>query len=285
MDKIIGLGRAGCAIADRFGEFSQYSVYKLDASLPADPRSFSLGNHEKIEDYEEKCPDLTEFFEGLQGDVLFVVAGGGKVSISSLRILEQIKHCSISVLYIKPDLSFGGATGTHIHNILFNAFQEYARSGLFERLYLVGNPELEKAIPPTSIKNYFYNLNEAVVSTLHMINVFNHIESVTDTFSDPPVAARISTIGFVNPEKNVDRMFFSLDNVTDIVYYYGYNKVKLNEGNNLLSQIKSSMKKKTEEGVRVSFGIFETNYEQDYVYAVNHTSVIQGQEKSFENNI
>ena len=52
MDKIIGLGRAGCAIADRFSEFSQYSVYKLDASLPADPRSFSLGNHEKIEDYE-----------------------------------------------------------------------------------------------------------------------------------------------------------------------------------------------------------------------------------------
>lgn len=284
MDKIIGLGRAGCAIADRFSEFPQYSVYKLDASLPTDPKSFSLGTHKKVEDYEEKCPDLTEFFEGLSGDVLFAVAGGGKVSISSLRILEQINHCNISVLYIKPDLSFCGVIEKQIHNMLFNVFQEYARSGVFERLFLVDNLELEKAIPPTSIKNYFYNLNEAIVSTLHMINVFNHIESVTDTFSEPPAGARISTIGFVNPDKNVDRMFFSLDNVTDIVYYYGYNKVKLSEGNNLLSQIKSSMKKKVEEGVRVSFGIFETNYEQDYVYAVSHTSVIQGQEKSVENN-
>jgi hypothetical protein len=285
MDTIIGLGNAGCAIADRFSEFPQYSVYKLDASLPADPRSFSLGNHQKIEDYEEKCPNVGRFFEGLSGDVLFVVAGGGKVSIASLRILEQVKNCNISVLYIKPDLSFGGEIEKQVHNMLFNVFQEYARSGVFNRLYLIDNLELEKAIPPTSIRNYFYNLNEAIVSTLHMINVFNHIESVTDTFTDPPLGARISTIGFVHPEKNVDRMFFSLDNVTDIVYYYGYNKAKLNEGNNLLSQIKSSIKKKSEEGVRLQFGIFETNYEQDYIYALNHTSVIQGQEKSLENNI
>ena len=278
MDTIIGLGKAGCAIADRFAEFSQYSVYKLDVDLPEGPRSYSLGYHQKIEDYEEKCPNLSTFFAHLKGDVLFVIAGGGKVSVASLTILEQIKHCEITVMYIKPDLSFCGQLAVNLNNMLFGVFQEYARSGIFKRLYLIDNIELEKNIPPTSIKNYFYNLNEAIVSTLHMINVFDHIDSITDTFTPPPNSARISTFGFVHPEKDQDKMFFLLDNVSDIVYYYGYNKMKLEDGNNLMTQVKTSIKKKTKEGVRATFGIFETNYEQDYIYCVNHSSMIQGEE-------
>ena len=279
MDVVIGLGKAGCAIADRFAEFSQYSVYKLDVNLPEGPRSFALDYHQKIEDYEEKCPDLTQFFTDLEGEVLFIVAGGGTVSTASLAVLQQLKQHDINVLYIKPDLSFGGATDVILNKMLFGVFQEYARSGVFKRLYLVDNSELEKIIPPTSIKNYYNNLNEAIVSTMHMINVFDHIDSVTDTFAPAPDTARISTIGFVNPEKDQDKMFFLLDNVSDVVYYYGYNKMKIEEGNNLLSQVKTSIKKKTEEGVRATYGIFETNYEQDYIYCVNHSSMIQGQDE------
>jgi len=279
MDAVIGLGKAGCAIADRFTEFSQYDTYKLDTNIPEGPRSFVLKQHEKIEDYEEKCPDLATFFADLEGEVLFVVGGGGKVSSAALGILKQIKDYQINVLYIKPDLTFGGDTEHLLDKMLFHVFQEYARSGVFKRLWLVDNPELEKIIPPTSIKDYYDNLNDAIVSTIHMINVFSHIDSVTDTFSVPPTGARISTIGFVNPEKNQDKMFFLLDNVSDVVYYYGYNKMKLEDGNNLLSQVKASIKKKIKKGVRATFGIFETNYEQDYIYCVNHSSMIQGEEQ------
>jgi hypothetical protein len=81
MDTVIGLGKAGCAIADRFTEFSQYDTYKLDIDIPEGPRSFVLKQHEKIEDYEEKCPDLATFFADLEGEVLFVVGGGGKVML------------------------------------------------------------------------------------------------------------------------------------------------------------------------------------------------------------
>ena len=48
-----------------------------------------------------------------------------------------------------------------------------------------------------------------------MINFFNHNEAVTDTFSSLPDGARISTLGVVDPEKNKDKMFFSLDNPTE----------------------------------------------------------------------
>ena len=279
MDTVIGLGKAGCAIADNFAQYSQYKTYKIDVGLPPTANTFGLKESQNLEDYEKNCPDMAKFFEGVSGDILFVVGGGGKASVTSLSLLEYLRHCNMSVLYIKPEEDFLGAQGKLVNNLVFNVFQEYARSGVFDRLYLVDNMLVEKAIPPTSLKNHYLNLNEAIVSSLHMINVFNHIPAVTDTFSPLPIATRISTIGFVEPKKNVDKMFFSLDNVSDRVYYYACNKMKLETENNLFGEIKNSLKRKMEADVRVSYGIFETDYDEDYIYCVAHTSAIQGQTK------
>jgi hypothetical protein len=243
------------------------------------PSTFPLERFQNIEDYEEKCPDLGSLFKEVTDEVLFVIGGGGRISSAALSILKQLKNHKTNILYIKPDVSFLGQQSLMLDNLVFNVLQQYARSGVFERLYVVDNACIEKAIPAVSVKNYYDNLNDAIVSTFHMINVFNHIESVTDTFSDLPAGARISTIGFLDPKKNLDKMFFSLDSVSDIVYYYAYNKVKLETENNLFGDIRNSLKRKMEPGVRVSYGIFETDYEEDYIYCINHTSVIQGQQK------
>ena len=275
MDTIIGLGSAGCNIVDEFTKYSQYRGYKLDVDLKEGQYTFPLKRFGNLEDYERNCPDLTHFFEGVEGEILFVIGGAGKISSAALAILRYLKHCQINVLYIKPDLTFIGKEAKLLNNLTYNVLQEYARSGVFKRLYLVDNVILEKVTPDVTVKNFFHKLNEAVVSTFHMINVFNHIDSIADTFSEPPPGARISTIGFVNPEKNQDKMFFLLDNVSDVVYYYGYNKMKLEEEHNLFSEIKNSIMKKNSEGVRITYGIFETDYNQDYIYCINHSSVIQ----------
>ena len=282
MDTIIGLGNAGCNIADKFAKYSQYTTYKLDVGLSPTSTTFPLERHQKIEDYEEKCPNLSTFFEGVSDDLLFVVGGGGNISSASLSILKQLSNHKINILYIKPDVAFLGRHAIELDNLVFNVFQEYARSGMFERLYVVDNALIEKVIPSVSVKNYYDNLNEAVVSSFHMINVFNHIDSVTDTFGELPAGTRISTIGFVDPKKNLDKMFFSLDSVTDMVYYYAYNKMKLEAENSLFGEIRNSLKRKMKPGIRVSYGIFETDYDEDYIYCVNHTCVIQKQDNDGE---
>ena len=158
---------------------------------------------------------------------------------------------------------------------MFNVFQEYARSGVFERLYLVSNKEVENILGGVSIKDYYNKINQMVVSTFHMINVYNNNKSLTNTFGELPLATRITTIGMTDLEKNEDKMFFPLDNVSDIVYYYTHNKDKLENDPELMSQIRKSVASQKEEGYRVAYGIFETDYDQDYVYCLNHTSVIQ----------
>jgi len=279
VDTIIGLGNAGCNIADKFAKYPQYEVYKIDIDLEATPHTHPLKSYEKMEDYEEKCPLLGKFFKDVSGEILFVVGGGGKVSSSSLTILKNLKHCEINVLFIKPDMSFLGPEATLLANMTFGVFQEYARSGVFKKLYLIDNSILENILAEVSIKNYYDDLNEAIVSTFHMINFYNHNKSITDTFSNVPAATRIATIGVVDPEKNKDKMFFSLDNPTDVVYYYAYNQGRLEESGNLFSKIKNSLKKKSPNDVRVTYGIFETDYKEDYIYCVKHTSVIQEQNK------
>ena len=275
MDTIIGLGNAGCNIVDMFAQYPQYLTYKLDVGLKRTKTTFPLKEHQKFEDYEEKLPSLKTLFKEVAGDILFVVAGGGKVSSASLQVLQYLKKCNINILYIKPEMSLLNEAQTKLERVVYNVFQEYTRSGVFERMYIVSNEELERIIGGISIKNYNKKINEMIVSTIHMINVYKNNDSVNDTFSDLPVGARLTTIGMSDLEKKEDKMFFSLDNVSDIVYYYTHNKEKLESDFELMGKIKEAVSEKKEEGLRVTYGIFETDYEQDYIYCVNHSSVIQ----------
>ena len=275
MDTIIGLGNAGCNIVDKFAQFSQYLTYKMDVGLTRTPTTFPLKQQEKFEDYEEKLPSLKTFFKEVEGEILFVVGGSGKVSSAALSILEYLKKYKINILYIKPELSLLNHSQIQLERLVYNVLQEYTRSGIFERMYIISNEEVAQLVGSISIKNYHDKINEMIVSTIHMINVYKNNESVTNTFCDLAVGARLTTIGMSDLEKNVDNLFFSLDNVSDVVYYYAYNKEKLEMDFELMSKIKTAVSNKKEDGVRVTYGIFETNYEQDYIYCLNHSSMIQ----------
>ena len=275
MDVVIGLGNAGCNIVDKFAEYPQYLTYKLDVGLERTKTTFPLKEYEKIEDYEEKLPSLATFFKDLKGEILFVVGGAGKISSAALAIIQYIQNCKINILYIKPDSTLLNTDQTKLERLAYNVLQEYTRSGLFERMYIVSNEEIEYIMGGISIKNYYKKINEMIVSTIHMINVYNNNNPINNTFCDLPVGARLTTVGMSNLEKNEDRMFFSLDNVSDIVYYYAYNKEKLETDFELMSKIKKAVSNKKEKKVRVTYGIFETDYEQDYIYCLNHSSMIQ----------
>lgn len=276
METVIGLGQAGCVIADEFAKYPQYSIKKIDVGLTKTKTTFPLKECEKLEDYEEKVPTLQHFFRGVRGDILFVVAGGGKISSASLAVLKYLKNkCNISVLYIQPELSLLNDVQQKLEKMVYNVFQQYARSGLFERLYLVSNEQIDSILGGSPIKDYNNNINHMITSTIHMINVYKNNQAVTDTFCQLPVGARISTIGMKNIEKNEDMVYFNLDSVSDMVYYYAYNKSKLESDSKIMSNIKNNITENKKSGIRTTYGIYETDYEEDYIYCLSHTSIIQ----------
>ena len=287
---VIGLGQAGCNIADMLSRHPQYKIYKIDVEIKKDfdfaeqygepeekKKIYSVNPEKGPEEYEKNAPSMKTFFRGIKGETLFIVGGSGHISAMCLRIMEQIKDkCELSVLYIRPDTSLLSKNKSLHENATFNILQQFARSGLLKMLYLVSNTNLEKILGNVPIIGYNSKINELLVSTIHMINVFRNSEPVMGKIEDPTEACRIATFGISDIEGNEEKSFFSLDRTKEKCYIYSINEERLKTEGDLRKKIVSTVKAQAEtEDLKVSFGVFPTNYQQDYCYILNYTSIIQ----------
>ena len=282
METVIGLGEAGCKIADEFAKYPQYQTYKIDEGVYTgilDKNTFSIAKQKTHQQYELQTPDLRAFLGHLRGEVLFVLGGSGNISGCVLRVLEQIRHCKINVLYIEPDVELLVGDKKLQERATYYILQEFARSALFERLYIVSNPQIEKILDNVPIIGYYDKLNELIVSTFHMINVYNNNKSVVDNFIEPEEIARISTIGISNLE-NEKKLFFLLDNIKEMKYYYAIRRNKIEPDGSLMKKITENIK--MENDLKVSYGIFATDYPDDYVYCIVNSSFIQFRENEIK---
>ena len=273
---VIGLGQAGCNIADMLSEYPQYKIYKIDVGIEG-TRCYDVKRQKGPEEYEKNVPSMKTFFRGIKGETLFIVGGSGYISAMCLRIMEQIKDkCEISVLYIRPELSMLSRTKSLHEKATFNILQEFARSGLLEMLYLASNTNLENILGNVPIIGYNNKINELLVSTIHMINVFRNSEPVMGKIEEPNEICRIATLGISEIEEGEEKFFFSLDNTTERCYIYGINEERLTTEGGLKKKIIDRIKStSSEESIQVYFGVFPTNYQQDYCYTLNYTSIIQ----------
>ena len=274
METIIGLGKAGCAIADKFNQYEQYEVYKMDVGLKRSPRTYGLKSADAPEKYEEQLGSLKRFFKDVSGDVLFVLGGCGNVAGASLRILEQIKKCSLHILYIYSDPELLGETARMQQRVTFNVFQEYARSGMFEKVILMDNTKLEDILGDLPIIGFYDRINDLVVPTIHMLNVLSRSESVMDNISPPHDISRIVAYGLVDFKSGEENLFFNLDNVREKVYYYAINEQKLREQGDLHKRVIAQVKENA-KNTKTTYGIYPTQYDEDYVYCVAYSSIVQ----------
>lgn len=274
---IIGLGAAGCNIADGFAKYPQYNVYKLDVGLPKKKGNFALPEVVAIEEYDSKTLNFRSFFKDLRkgDDVLFVVCGAGKVSAATLRVLEKLKKCDVTVLYIRPDRSLLSKQALMHERVVFNVLQEYARSGVFERTYLVDNKEVEKTLDNVSVLGYYERINELIVDTIHMTNVFLNTKTVYNTPATSLATARVSTFGVVDIEKNEEKLFFPLDTINERCYIYAINKEQLETDGELFTALRNRSAEKVEDETIVSVRIHSTDYDNNYGYLIANTSEIQ----------
>ena len=275
---IIGLGKAGVAVATEFEKYSQYNVYKIDSDLEKAPRSLPLPSYATHEEAEEAALNLKSVFPRMKkDDTLFVLAGAGKASCASLAVLAHIrKKGKITILYIQPDLETLTERQKKAEKVVRNVLQEYARSGVFERIYLVSNPIIEEVLGGIPLSKYYETINETIVRSIHMINIYTNNKALHGDLGKTAETSRISTIGISEGKINKEKMFFSLDNVREVGYIYAINKEKIDKNPKLLNEIRKEIKSNKKEDTKVfSFEVHSTEYDKDYKYILKHTPHVQ----------
>ena len=274
MDTIIGLGKAGCAIADKFAQYPQYRIFKIDSEDvdTNEKRTCLLKRYNHPEKYEQNIPSLKTFFKSATNDILFIVSGAGHTSAASLGILQQLSNKNLNVLYVKPDLEFLGEINTFQERLVRNVLQEYARSHAIDHLYLVDNKMIAAILGDVPIVGYYDKLNDLIVSVIHMLNVYNHQEPIHATAFESKETATVSTVGVVDIEQGEEKLFFSLDKISEKSYYYAINSNLLETDGTLLRRLTDNTNKNVDNDTKAGFQIHATSYEQNYGYVVANTS-------------
>jgi len=272
---IVGLGSAGCQIAKNFQDYGQYQVFCIDVEDKGYPTFLPLKHQISHENYEKNYKKLK--LAKCKGETTFIVSGTGNVSGCSLRILEQLKENPITIIYVKPDIVQISDEQALKDRATFGIMQHYARSALFENMYIISNSLVEAAVETVSIKSYWEDINNIISSTYHMLNVFNKTEPLLTVSSPKPITARIGTMGVVNYETNKEKLFYDMQYPRSKNYFYGISEKTLEEDKETLHSIRSFVRAQAAERVAANFKIYSTNYEHNYIYSTHYASFIQEQ--------
>ena len=279
MENIVCLGTVGCKIGKELEKYKKYKMFYIDDSGKKRKGFLKLNKHVDPEKYEEEYDtEGDRFLKSVQGNVTMVLCGASLVSSASLRILEPLKHrCEkINILYVKPETSLLSETKKLQERVIRNVLQQYARSGVFSGICMIDNEKVAEIVPDVSILEYYDKVNEVIASTYHMIKVFENTESVVDTFSPLRPTSRVYTLSVFDPDQDSEeKSFFSIENFTESRYYYGIPGEVLKNEKSLYRKILNQMKKRLDFFPKVSYGIYETAYDNKIGYAVSYTNVVQ----------
>lgn len=278
MKNILGIGNAGSAIVEQLKEFSVYQVFQISNEFKKTSKyKFALPELPGPEEYEEMQMDkLHKWIEKIQGSCVVMLCGASDSSAITLRALEYLhdRGVQMEIVYFMPETEVLSETKTMHERSVRGILQNFARSGLFEKICLISNLRLEEIAVSTNVFDYYKQINQVFISTYYMLDVFKNTKPITSTFKKPKESCKISTIGLSSLEGE-DKLFFPFKQEVDVIYYYGINEKKLKTEENLFRKITDRVKSKITEEVKVSFGIYPTQYEDDYVYVEYFSPKIQ----------
>ena len=269
---IIGLGQAGCNIAELFKQHEQYHVELLDEGKGL-KKSSSVEDYDSI-NYKPRKKALKSASQG----ILFV-CGCGKVAGATLRVLEALTHVKMTVAYLCPDLEYSSKVEQQRHQVHFNVLQEYARSGMINELLLFDNKTLIDLVGHGTIYDYYGKVNHYIYTAIHTLNYCNNVTPEFSSVHKPKDISRIATLGYGLLEKNEEKMFFPLDNITETSYIISINEEELVNDISILPNVKAVAKESKKLGRETSFAIWSTEESESYYYTKHYTHFIQKIEK------
>tara|TARA_E500000331_G_scaffold350140_1_gene394507 strand:+ start:1266 stop:2126 length:861 start_codon:yes stop_codon:yes gene_type:complete len=278
MKNLLGIGSVGCNMVSQLSKHKNYNCFYISNEYERTTKNkFALKQLNTPEEYEQMdMKKIVPWTNKIKNNVSVFICGASDTSAITLRVLENLHKTgvAISMVYIMPELEVLSENKILLERSVRGILQNYARSGIFEKICMVSNLELEGLAGPTNVYNYYDQINNVFTSTYYMLDVFKNNKPVMSTFKNPKDYCRITTLG-VSSLEGEDNLFFPLTDAQEIVYYYGINEKKLKTEENLFRKITNSVKDKITDTRKISFGIYSTEYEEDYIYVEYFSPKIQ----------
>jgi len=274
MQTVICLGPKACDIGELFENNESYQVKLIDKEIEGE-NCFSLAKQKSPEDYEKNVPDMSAFLNDVCNEILFITTGECDVLSCSLKILQQIKNKDITIIYLRPNSDFLGRQGILQDRMAFNIFQEYTRSGLFKRLFLVNEENVEQHLlnemPITEIYEAYLKMIYNFVLNLSSVQG----EPLINHFSEPKEISRICTFAFYDLHTDNEANMYNFNLVDDKVYHFFLTEETLNTNKKIMREIKDKLRNKAVDNTKISYTIYKTSGDTDYCFTVYYSKAIQ----------
>jgi len=277
LKNILALGNAASNIVDCLSKYEIYNIYKINNETKKEKNTYTIPELDSPEDYESlNIISKIPFFKKIKEEVTFFVCGASKSSALSLKLLQSLhkKKINIKVVYFYPDVEFLPKEQVLQEKVIRNVLQQYARSGLFQDITMVSNKKLESLLESINVFDYYQQMNSVFCDTYHMIQIFKNTKPIMSTFSRIKESCRIKTLG-VSTISCEDKLFFPFNQEVELIYYYGINEEKLKTQGNFFRELTANVKGRMTEETKAYFGIYPTQYENDYIYVEYFSPKIQ----------
>ena len=265
---IVGLGEAGKNIAKLFKPHTKlYKVIELDAGE-------GLEEKDSVEKYDEI--DFKFKQRGLKShdEAILFVCGSGKVAGVSLRVLEALKSYETTVYYIVPDLEFCSRDEKLRHKVHFGILQEYTRSGMIKEMVILDNKVLLGIAGHGTVSNYYEKVNFFIYSSIQNIMFCKHVKPEFGKVKQRKDISRISTIGLGSLDSDDEKMFFSLDNITESMFLMNIEEEDLATDNTIIPKCQQIVRENKMKDRDTSFAIWHSS-EESHFYSLHYTHFIQ----------
>jgi len=277
MISVVGFGDFCCNLVLGLKKHKEYSVYTISDTKLSE-KGLVVKNLNNAEEYEKEYSQFSwkKLINDENDEISVFLDGSEAISGVVLAFLENFKDRKINIYYFKSDLELVGKIEKLQHKISFNVLQEYSRSGLFQKFVIFDKIKVENMLNNVGMLDLDEETVSLINSTLHYVNVYSNIKPMLTNGLILSDLARIETYGLSEIGSLDIDMFYELENIEEIAYYYAINSDTLKKEKKLLQTIKNQIKdKQKQNNIKICFSIFETNYNQNFVYCVCKTKHIQ----------